>query len=38
MLGGRATDLLGRRRVFLVGVALFSFASLGCALADSQPR
>ncbi len=37
MLGGRANDLIGRRRVFLVGVALFSFASLGCALADSQP-
>jgi EmrB/QacA subfamily drug resistance transporter len=36
MLGGRATDLLSRRRVFLVGTALFSLASLGCALADSQ--
>jgi EmrB/QacA subfamily drug resistance transporter len=36
MLGGRACDLLGRRRVFLVGVTLFSTASLGCALADSQ--
>ncbi len=36
MLGGRANDLLGRRRVFLVGVALFAIASLGCAVADSQ--
>jgi EmrB/QacA subfamily drug resistance transporter len=36
MLGGRANDLIGRRRVFLVGVALFSIASLGCAVADSQ--
>jgi EmrB/QacA subfamily drug resistance transporter len=36
MLGGRANDLLGRRRVFLVGVGLFSLASLGCAVADSQ--
>src|ERR1700744_354842 len=36
MLAGRATDLLPRRQVFLVGVALFSVASLGCALADSQ--
>jgi len=36
MLGGRACDLLGRRRVFLTGTALFSLASLGCAVADSQ--
>jgi EmrB/QacA subfamily drug resistance transporter len=36
MLGGRACDLLGRRRVFLVGTALFSIASLACAVADSQ--
>ncbi|HEY7255996.1 MAG TPA: MFS transporter [Solirubrobacterales bacterium] len=36
MLGGRAGDLLGRRRVFLAGTALFALASLGCAFADSQ--
>jgi EmrB/QacA subfamily drug resistance transporter len=36
MLAGRATDLLPRRSVFLVGVALFSLSSLGCALADGQ--
>ena len=36
MLAGRATDLLGRRQVFLVGVGLFAVASLGCALADGQ--
>src|SRR5271163_152809 len=36
MLGGRATDLLGRRRVFLAGTALFVLASLACALADSR--
>jgi EmrB/QacA subfamily drug resistance transporter len=36
MLGGRASDLLGRRRVFLGGTALFALASLICALAGSQ--
>jgi EmrB/QacA subfamily drug resistance transporter len=36
MLAGRATDLLPRRQVFLVGVGLFAVASLGCALADGQ--
>ena len=36
MLGGRLADLLGRRRVFLVGTALFALSSLGCVLADSQ--
>lgn len=36
MLGGRLADLLGRRRVFLAGTALFALSSLGCALADSQ--
>jgi EmrB/QacA subfamily drug resistance transporter len=36
MLGGRASDLLGRRRVFLGGTGLFVFASLTCAVAGSQ--
>jgi EmrB/QacA subfamily drug resistance transporter len=36
MLGGRAADLLGRRRVFLAGTALFSLASLLCAFANSR--
>jgi EmrB/QacA subfamily drug resistance transporter len=35
LLGGRAADLLGRRRVFMVGVALFTAASLFCGLAWS---
>jgi EmrB/QacA subfamily drug resistance transporter len=36
MLGGRAADLLGRRRVFMVGTGLFALASLGCGLAGSD--
>jgi EmrB/QacA subfamily drug resistance transporter len=36
MLGGRSADLLGRRRVFLTGTALFAVSSLACALADSR--
>jgi EmrB/QacA subfamily drug resistance transporter len=35
LLGGRLTDLLGRRRIFLIGAALFSVASLACALAPT---
>jgi EmrB/QacA subfamily drug resistance transporter len=35
LLGGRAADLLGRRRVFMVGVLLFTAASLTCGLAWS---
>ncbi|MGD9735927.1 MAG: MFS transporter [Solirubrobacterales bacterium] len=36
MLGGRASDLLRRRTVFLGGMGLFAAASLVCALADTQ--
>jgi EmrB/QacA subfamily drug resistance transporter len=35
LLGGRAADLLGRRRVFMVGIAFFTLASLLCGLAWS---
>jgi EmrB/QacA subfamily drug resistance transporter len=35
LLGGRAADLLGRRRVLMVGIALFTAASLVCGLAWS---
>jgi len=36
LLGGRASDLLGRRRVFLAGIALFGASSLVCAIAQDQ--
>ncbi|HKH11351.1 MAG TPA: MFS transporter [Rubrobacter sp.] len=36
LLGGRAGDLFGRRRVFAFGLALFTLASLLCGLAGSQ--
>jgi EmrB/QacA subfamily drug resistance transporter len=35
LLGGRAADLLGRRRVFMAGVLFFTAASLMCGLAWS---
>src|ERR1700674_3267819 len=35
MLGGRAADLLGRRRIFVLGIALFTGASLLNGLATS---
>src|SRR4051794_1182570 len=36
LLGGRAADLLGHRRIFLVGAGLFSASSLVCAVSDTQ--
>jgi EmrB/QacA subfamily drug resistance transporter len=36
LLGGRAGDLFGRRRVFMIGLVLFTLASLLCGLAGSQ--
>jgi EmrB/QacA subfamily drug resistance transporter len=36
LLGGRAADLLGRRRVFYVGVMVFTVASFLCGLAWSE--
>jgi EmrB/QacA subfamily drug resistance transporter len=35
LLGGRSADLLGRRRMFMVGTGLFLISSLGCGLAWS---
>ena len=36
MLGGRLGDLFGHRRLFLIGIALFTLASLACGLSTTQ--
>lgn len=36
LLGGRLGDLYGHRRMFLVGIVLFTLASLACGVASSQ--
>ena len=36
LLGGRLGDLFGRRRLFLIGLALFTLMSAACGLASSQ--
>ena len=35
LLGGRAADIFGRRRVFMVGMVIFTLGSLACALSSS---
>ncbi len=35
LLGGRAADLFGRRKIFLMGITLFTIASLGSGLSQS---
>jgi EmrB/QacA subfamily drug resistance transporter len=36
LLGGRAADLLGRRRILMLGLSVFTAASLACALATGE--
>ncbi|MBV8975522.1 MAG: MFS transporter [Sinobacteraceae bacterium] len=36
LLAGRLGDLLGRKRMFLIGLILFTLASVACGIADSQ--
>ncbi|MET3443055.1 EmrB/QacA subfamily drug resistance transporter [Variovorax paradoxus] len=36
LLGGRLGDLYGHRRLFLIGLVLFTLASLACGIANSQ--
>jgi EmrB/QacA subfamily drug resistance transporter len=36
LLGGRAADMLGRRRILMVGLSVFTASSLGCALATTD--
>jgi len=35
LTGGKLADMLGRRRMFIVGLAIFTLASLACGLANS---
>jgi EmrB/QacA subfamily drug resistance transporter len=35
LVGGSAADLYGRRRVFLIGIALFTMASIACGLSPN---
>jgi EmrB/QacA subfamily drug resistance transporter len=37
LLGGRLADLMGRRRMFMLGLVVFSFASLAGGFAQSEP-
>ncbi len=36
LLGGRLGDLYGQRKLFIIGITLFTLASLGCGVAQSQ--
>src|SRR5271156_4469932 len=36
LLAGRVGDLVGRKRVFMIGLTVFTVASVVCGLSDSQ--
>src|SRR5580692_1795022 len=36
LMAGRLGDLIGRKKVFLAGVTLFTLASIACGASDSQ--
>src|SRR5580700_8409870 len=36
LMAGRLGDLFGRKKIFLIGLAMFTAASLVCGLAESQ--
>ncbi|MCB5186612.1 DHA2 family efflux MFS transporter permease subunit [Methylobacillus caricis] len=38
LLGGRLGDIFGQRRLFLLGIAFFTLASLSCGIANSQAQ
>ena len=38
LTGGKLADLLGRRLIFVVGLAIFTLSSLACGLADERGR
>lgn len=38
LLGGRLGDTIGRKRTFIVGVALFTISSVLCAVAGTRRR
>jgi len=35
LIGGAAADQIGRRRIFLIGISIFSIASIGCGIAPT---
>src|ERR1700756_556350 len=36
LLGGRLGDIFGHRRLFLIGIVIFTISSLACAVSGSQ--
>ena len=35
LIGGAAADQIGRRRIFMIGITIFSIASIGCGIAPT---